>query len=91
MTINQFISFRKAIKNKLKNSQITVAYNGLEALNLIKNNQYDIVLMDVVMPIMDGITATNHVRNLTDENKKNIQYCFNCQCWRKRTIRMLKC
>jgi CheY-like chemotaxis protein len=28
--------------------------------------------MDVVMPIMDGITATNHVRNLTDENKKNI-------------------
>lgn len=62
----------KQLKNKLKNSQITVAYNGLEALNLIKNNQYDIVLMDVVMPIMDGITATNHVRNLTDENKKNI-------------------
>jgi CheY-like chemotaxis protein len=27
--------------------------------------------MDVVMPIMDGITATNHVRNLTDENKEH--------------------
>jgi CheY-like chemotaxis protein len=49
-----------------------VAYNGLEALNL-KNNQYDIVLMDVVMPIMDGITATNHVRNLTDEKKRTFQ------------------
>jgi CheY-like chemotaxis protein len=38
-----------------------------------------------------GITATNHVRNLTDENKKNIPIIALTQCWRKRTIRMLKC
>ncbi|MEZ7498095.1 response regulator [Flavobacterium sp. Arc3] len=62
----------KQLKNKLKNSQITTAYNGLEALNLIKDNEYDIVLMDVIMPVMDGITATTQVRSLTDENKKNI-------------------
>lgn len=62
----------KQLKNKLKNSQLTSAYDGLEALNLIKDNQYDIVLMDVIMPVMDGITATTHVRNLTDESKKNI-------------------
>lgn len=62
----------KQLKNKLKNSQLTIAYDGLEALNLIKDNQYDIVLMDVIMPVMDGITATTHVRNLTDESKKNI-------------------
>jgi len=62
----------KQLKNKLKNSQLTIAYDGLEALNLIKDNQYDIVLMDVIMPVMDGITATAHVRNLTDESKKSI-------------------
>lgn len=62
----------KQLKNNLINSQLTLAYNGLEALNLIKENQYDIVLMDVIMPIMDGVTATTHIRNLTDENKKNI-------------------
>ncbi|WP_339888588.1 response regulator [uncultured Flavobacterium sp.] len=61
----------KQLKNKLKNSQISVAYDGLEALNLIRENQYDIILMDIVMPVMDGITATKEVRKLTDENKKN--------------------
>ncbi|WP_432672956.1 response regulator [Flavobacterium sp. SM2513] len=60
------------MKNKLKNSQITVAHNGLEALELIKRNSYDIVLMDVIMPLMDGITATKHVRNLADESKKHL-------------------
>lgn len=62
----------KQLKNELKNSQLTIAKNGLEALNLIKDNQYDMVLMDVIMPEMDGITATIHVRNLIDVNKKNI-------------------
>ncbi|MCW2120046.1 response regulator [Flavobacterium sp. 7A] len=62
----------KQLKNKLKNSQITTANNGYEALNKIKNNHYDIVLMDVIMPIMNGITASIHVRNLLDENKKDI-------------------
>ena len=62
----------KQLKNKLKNSQFTSAKNGLEALNLITENQFDMVLMDVIMPVMDGITATSHVRKLSDENKKNI-------------------
>lgn len=62
----------KQLKNNLKNSQLTLAYNGLEALNLIKENQYDIILMDVIMPVMDGVTAATYIRNLADEDKKNI-------------------
>lgn len=61
----------KQLKNKLENSQLTTAKNGLEAINLIKDNYFDIILMDVIMPVMDGITATKLVRNLPDENKKN--------------------
>lgn len=61
----------KQLKSKLKNSQMTTAKNGLEAVTLIKKNYYDIILMDVLMPVMDGIAATAIIRNLPDENKKN--------------------
>ncbi len=42
--------------------------NGLEALNMIKEKRYDIVLMDLTMPLMDGITATYKIR----EYEKNM-------------------
>lgn len=38
------------------------AVNGLEALNMIKQQRYDIILMDLSMPFMDGITATHKIR-----------------------------
>jgi len=38
-----------------------IVNNGLEAFNEVKNNAYDLVLMDVEMPEMDGITATKKI------------------------------
>ncbi len=38
------------------------ACNGLEALELMKSNHYDIVLMDIHMPILDGFEATSQFR-----------------------------
>lgn len=69
--INLLILEKQLTKN-LDNSIITIAHNGLEAVNLVKNNDYDIVLMDIVMPIMDGITASTTIRSLEDEVKRNI-------------------
>ncbi|MCB5160695.1 response regulator [Marinomonas algarum] len=41
---------------------VTIAENGLEALNKIQTKAFDCVLMDCQMPIMDGYTATQKIR-----------------------------
>ncbi len=41
---------------------VTTAENGLNAVNKVKEESYDAVLMDVQMPVMDGYTATREIR-----------------------------
>ena len=42
------------------------ANNGKEALQLVQEEDFDIVLMDIQMPVMDGLTATSLIRDLPD-------------------------
>lgn len=42
--------------------KVSMANNGQEALNLLKHNTYDLVLMDVQMPVLDGLSATQQIR-----------------------------
>jgi len=49
------------------NPKLTWAVNGREAVNLAGDNQYDLILMDVNLPELDGVTATQEIRKRRPE------------------------
>ena len=49
-----------------------VAANGKIALDLLSKDAFDLVLMDIQMPVMNGLDATKAIRNRSDEYFKNV-------------------
>ncbi|MEG1288140.1 MAG: response regulator transcription factor [Bacilli bacterium] len=54
---------------KLENFDAFEAENGLEAIELVKNEDFDIIIMDIMMPKMDGYTACKEIKAI-----KNIPF-----------------
>jgi CheY-like chemotaxis protein len=64
---------RKLLNVLLKKTgkyEVIEAENGMEALNIIKNESIDMVLLDIIMPVMDGIDLLKILKS--DENFKSI-------------------
>jgi two-component system sensor histidine kinase/response regulator len=52
--------------------QITVVDNGLDVLQKLENEKFDLILMDVQMPRMDGFVATKKIREIEKNSKKHV-------------------
>lgn len=61
-------NIRELIKKyaSFEHHEVDSAVNGLEAISMVKNNQYDLIIMDIMMPELDGFSAVKEIRKTSD-------------------------
>lgn len=80
-------SLRMMLEMDNKTEVVGVAYDGLQAVELCNQQKPDVVLMDILMPVMDGATAARQIKKNCPETKvivltsledeKRVTECFN--------------
>ena len=79
---------------KGKNYQINVARNGIEALDMVERARPDLILLDVMMPEMDGFETYRRLKNSPDTRDIPIVFLYlggirkvvSCSTWSRRAM-----
>lgn len=71
MIVDDETAMREILKIMLRDYKVIEASNGKEAVELYKKEKPDLVLMDIMMPVMSGIDAVKEIKKI-DPNAKII-------------------
>ena len=61
------------LKETIPGIRVQIAVNGQEAVDRLKKEMFDVVLMDIQMPVMDGVTATKVIRRTLPEPARSVR------------------
>ncbi|RMD59209.1 response regulator [Candidatus Parcubacteria bacterium] len=66
LIVDDEIAITKALSLKLakENFEVVVAHNGQEGVELAQKERPDVILMDIIMPKLDGLSAAKQIRNI---------------------------
>ena len=72
MNTGDFVRKESCMKEYINsdNGKVSIAENGQKAVELFKTKIYDAALFDVQMPVMDGIAATQEIREIERKEKR---------------------
>lgn len=68
LIVDDEIKIREVVKeySKVYGYEVDEASNGKEAINLVKSNNYDCVILDIMMPVLDGYSACKKIKEISD-------------------------
>jgi DNA-binding NarL/FixJ family response regulator len=86
ITIQSFLIEQLKSQLGIAHSDIVIANNGLEAIKIASKTQINLVLMDIHMPVMDGITATEKLSNKYSQLKIIIISSFDDKLFKQKAM-----
>ncbi len=68
LIVDDEVKIRDVVKEyaKVSGMEAHEASDGLEALNMVREEDYDVIIMDIMMPNMDGYTAVSKIKEIKD-------------------------